>query len=133
MFTQCRITLRRAAAAHLHAVASVETHTQDAVVDVSVVNVLAPWHKAAGAARDGAAAAKRDDEKKAAYAARGDSGYKFTPFSVESLGRLGAPALSFITRLGRKASAASAGTFSSRQFVEGVLQDIAVILARYNC
>ena len=102
------------------------------MVDVSVANVLAPSHKAAAAARDGAAAAKRDAEKKAAYAARGDSGYKFTPFSVESLGRLGAPALSFITRLGRKASAASAGTFSSRQFVEGVLQDIAVILARYN-
>ena len=78
------------------------------------------------------AAAKRDAEKKAAYAARGDSGYKFIPFSVESLRRLGAPALAFIMRLSRKASAASAGTFLSRHFVEGVLQDIAVILARYN-
>ena len=94
--------------------------------------MLAASHKAAAAARDGAAAEKRDGEKTAAYAARGDSSFKFIPFSVGSLGRLGKPAISFVARLGRKASAASEGTFSAGQFVDGVLQEVAVILARYN-
>jgi hypothetical protein len=105
---------------------------ESVVIDVSVANVLAASHVAAAAARDGAAAAKRDEQKKAAYANRGDSGYKFIPFSVESLGRLGAPALSLLTKLGHTAAEASAGAFSSRQFVEGVLQEISIILAHYN-
>ena len=103
------------------------------VIDVSVINVLARSHVAAAAARDGAAAAKRDEQKKAAYAARGNSGaYKFIPFSVETLGRLGSPALSLLTKLGGAATEASAGAFSSRQFVDGVLQEISIILAHYN-
>jgi hypothetical protein len=105
---------------------------ENVVIDVSVINALAPSHVVAAAAQDGAAAAKRDEQKRAAYADRGDSGYKFIPFSVESLGRLGAPALSLLTKLGRTAAEASAGAFSSRQFVEGVLQEISVILAHYN-
>jgi hypothetical protein len=104
------------------------------VVDVSVINVLSKRaaHVAACAARDGAAAAKRDEEKKAAYAKRGDSGYKFIPFSVESLGRLGKPALSLLSQLGARASEASMGAFTSRQYIDGVLQEISVILNRFN-
>ena len=47
---------------------------------------------------DKAAAAKRDEAKRAAYSARGDSGYKLIPFSVESHGRLGKPAMAFTPR-----------------------------------
>ena len=93
---------------------------------------LSSSYVAAAAARDGAAAAKRDEVKRASYADRGDSGYKFTPFSVESLGRLGKPALSLLSKVGRMAAERSLGTFSSRQFIDGVLQEIAVILCRYN-
>ena len=102
------------------------------IIDVSVTNVLSSSYVAAAAARDGAAAAKRDEVKRASYADRGDSGYKFTPFSVESLGRLGKPALSLLSTVGRMAAERSLGTFSSRQFIDGVLQEIAVILCRYN-
>ena len=102
------------------------------MVDVSCINVLSRSCVEAAAARDGAAAAMRDEQKQAKYAARGDSGYKFTPFSVETSGRLGKPALALITKLGRKAAIASKGAFSGRQFQEGVMQEISVILAFYH-
>jgi hypothetical protein len=105
---------------------------QRAMVDVSCINVLSRACMRAAAASDGAAAAMRDEQKRAKYAARGDSGYNFTPFSVETSGRLGKPAVAFITKLGRKAAIASKGAFSSRQFVEGVLQEISVILSFYH-
>ena len=102
------------------------------MVDVSCINVLSQSCVDAAAARDGAAAAMRDEQKQAKYAARGDSGYKFTPFSVETSGRIGKPALALIKKLGRKAADASKGAFSGRQFQEGVLQEISVILAFYH-
>ena len=87
-------------------------------------------------ARDGGShithASKRDEAKRACYANRGDSGYNFTPFSVESLGRLGKPALTLLSKMGRMAAESSMGSFSSRQFVDAVLQDISVILCRYH-
>jgi hypothetical protein len=105
---------------------------EPAVIDVSVTNVLSTTLVAAAASRDGAAAAKRDEEKRKAYADRGDSGYKFTPFSVESLGRVGKPALTLLSKIGRRAAECSMGVFSSRQFVDGVLQEVSVILNCYN-
>jgi hypothetical protein len=105
---------------------------QRTMVDVSCINVLSQSCVVAAAARDGAAAAMRDEQKQAKYAARGDSGYNFTPFSVETSGRLGKPALALITKLSRKAAVASKGAFSGRQFQEGVMQEISVILAFYH-
>ena len=102
------------------------------VVDVVVVNVLSSNYVAAAAAEDGAAAARKDAEKTAKYAARGDAGYKFVPFSVESLGRLGKPALALLTKLGRLAAERSHGTLTVRQFVDGVLQEISVIVNNLN-
>ena len=37
-----------------------------------------------------------------------------------------------LTALGRKAAEASGGAFSSRLFVEGVLQEISILLAHFN-
>ena len=105
---------------------------ENVVVDVSVIHVLAASYLAAASAREGAAAAERDRQKRAAYAGRGDSGVKFIPFTVESLGRMGKPALGLLTSLGRRAADASGGTFSSRQFVDGVLQEVGVVLAHFN-
>ena len=81
---------------------------------------------------DGAAAARKDAEKTAKYAARGDTGYKFIPFSVESLGRLGKPALALLTKLGRLAAERSHDSLTVRQFVDGVLQEISVIVNNIN-
>ena len=105
---------------------------ENVVVDVSVIHVLAASYLAAASAREGAAAAERDRQKRAAYAGRGDSGVKFIPFTVESLGRMGKSALGLLTSLGRRAADASGGTFSSRQFVDGVLQEVSVVLAHFN-
>ena len=105
---------------------------QRTMVDVSCINVLSQSCVDAAAARDGAAAAMRDEQKQAKYAARGDSGYNFTPFSVETSGRIGKPALKLITMLSRKAAESGKGAFSGREFLEGVLQEISVILAFYH-
>jgi hypothetical protein len=105
---------------------------QRKMVDVSCINVLSRSCVGAAAAQDGAAAAIRDEQKRAKYGSRGDSGYEFIPFSVESHGRLGAPALKFLTKLGRTAADASKGAFTCRQFVDGVLQELSVILNFYH-
>jgi hypothetical protein len=102
------------------------------VIDVSVVCPGAQSYRAAAAADPGAAARARDHEKRRAYANRGDAGYTLLPFSVESHGRLGAPAMKLVSDLGRRVAEASGGVLRSGSFVEGVLQDISVALCRFN-
>ena len=102
------------------------------IIDVSVTNPLSASYVGAAAERAGAAAQKRDETKTAAYAAREDSGYKFIPFSVETHGRLGLPAMALLGQLGSAASEASLGAFSKTQFVNGVLQQLSAVLNKYN-
>ena len=40
--------------------------------------------------------------------------------------------MAFLTRLARKAALASEGPFSSRLFFETVLQEVSIVLARFN-
>jgi hypothetical protein len=74
-----------------------------AVVDVLVTHLAGVANRAAAAATDGAAAAKRDVEKRRAYNRLEPNGYCFTPFSVEAYGRLGMPAIALLGRLGVEA------------------------------
>ena len=102
------------------------------ILNVSVTNPLSASYVQAAAQCNGAAAQKRDKTKTTAYAARGDSGYKFIPFSVEAHGRLGQPAMALVGKLGSAASEASLGAFSKKQFVNGVLQQLSAVLNKYN-
>ena len=96
--------------------------------DVCVTNPLSASFVEAAAQCDGTAAQKRDEAKTAAYAARGDSGYKFIPVSVETHGRQGQPAMALLDTIGSAASKAVLGAFSKRRFIDGVLQQLSVVL-----
>jgi hypothetical protein len=100
------------------------------VGDVSIVHPAAPSFVAA-AATMGAAARSRDLFKRAHYARRGLSGgYELVPVSVESVGRLGAPAYAL---LGRVADvAADGGGVSKAACMESALQEMGVTLAKGN-
>ena len=101
-----------------------------AVADVSVVHPSGAACIGAAALHDGAAAAKRDTTKRAAYNALEPNGYDFIPFSVETYGRLGKPALGFLSQLGDEACAS--GTISKAAFVAGALRELSVGLCRGN-
>jgi hypothetical protein len=55
-----------------------------AIADVSVIHPLSINSLSAAAASPGAAAARRDHQKRTAYAGVEPNGYAFVPFSVES-------------------------------------------------
>ena len=74
------------------------------VVDVSVTQPAGAANRAAAANSDGAAAARRDAEKRRAYNRLQPNGYPFVPFSVETYGRLGKPAIALLGRLGVEAA-----------------------------
>jgi hypothetical protein len=99
------------------------------VVDVSVTHPGGVRNAAAASARAGAAAATRDAEKRGAYNRLDANGYPFVPFSVETYGRLGRPALALLGRLG--ALVDGAGT-SKSAFVRGALRELSVGLCRGN-
>jgi hypothetical protein len=83
----------------------------------------------AAALTDGAAAAaRRDTSKRAAYNALDPNGYDFVPFSAESYGRLGKPALALLSRFGEVAC--SSETVSKGAFVAGALRELSVGLCR---
>jgi hypothetical protein len=54
------------------------------------------------------------------------------PFSVETLGRLGQPAMGMLRQLGGMAARHSDGAFTQADFVSGVLKEIGCSLCRYN-
>jgi hypothetical protein len=96
------------------------------------VHPAAPSFVAAAAATTTCAAARnRDAFKRAHYARRGlGGGYELVPVSVESFGRLGAPAYAL---LGRVADvAADGGGVSKAAFMESALQEMGVTLAKGN-
>jgi hypothetical protein len=68
-----------------------------AIADVSIIHSTSlNTLSRAAAATAGAATSHRDRQKQTAYARVEPNGYSFVPFSVESYGRLGQPALAFV-------------------------------------
>jgi hypothetical protein len=74
------------------------------IADISVIHPLSINTLPAAAATAGAAAARRDQQKRAASARAEPNGYPFVPFSVESCGRLGQPAMKLLHALGDEAA-----------------------------
>ena len=101
------------------------------VVDVSVTHPAGAASRAAAANSDGAAAARRDAEKRRAYNRLEPNGYPFVPFSVETYGRLGKPAIALLGRLG--VEAAGVGGVSKSAFVRLAIRELSVGLCRGNC
>lgn len=100
------------------------------VVDISVIHPAASSHRDTAAAAAGNAAAKRDREKRQRYQLADPTGYAFTPFSVESYGRLGKPAMAILKQLADNAG--SAGSVRTGDFITNALREISVALVRGN-
>jgi hypothetical protein len=76
----------------------------------------------------GTAASHRDQQKRAAYTRVEPNG--FVPFSVETYGRLGQPAMKLSHDLGEEA--AGAGGVWRSSFVAGALRELSIALGRGN-
>jgi hypothetical protein len=74
------------------------------VADVSVTHPASSTNLAAAAQTDGAAAERWDEAERWPYNRLEPHGYPFIPFTVESYGRLGKPALCLVARLGLEAA-----------------------------
>jgi hypothetical protein len=100
------------------------------ITDISVIH--SPFVQILSRAADtaGAAASFPDQQKKAAYARVEPNGYGFVPFSVETYGRLGQPAMKLLHQLGDEA--AGAGGESQASFVSGSLRELSVGLVGGN-
>jgi hypothetical protein len=70
------------------------------VVDMSMTQPSGVASRRAAATMDGTAAARRHREKRRTYGQLEPKGYPFIPFSVETYGRLGKLAISFLGQLG---------------------------------
>jgi hypothetical protein len=101
-----------------------------AIADVSVIHPLSINYLSAAAASPGAAAARRDHQKRTAYAGVEPNGYAFVPFSMESYGLIGQPAMKLLHQLGDEA--AGPGGITRASFVAGTLQELSVGLCRGN-
>jgi hypothetical protein len=95
-----------------------------------VVHLLSINTPPQAATTAGAAASARDQRKGHAYAQVEPNGYCFVPFSVESYGRLGLPAMKFLHELGDKA--AGPGGVLRSSFVAGALREISIGLIPEN-
>ena len=100
-----------------------------AIVDVSVIHPCAASHIKHAKPEPGWAADRWDRDKHASYKQGGYEGYQFVPFSVESYGRLGKPAMAFLNKLSRDSGLH--GT-SRHAFLASALREISVALARGN-
>jgi hypothetical protein len=100
------------------------------IVDISITHPLAINTLAATATMAGAAAARRDQQKCATYSPVEPNGYPFVPFSVESYGRIGQPAMKLLHALGDEAAGPDGVTRAS--FVAGALREVSVGLCRGN-
>jgi hypothetical protein len=78
----------------------------------------------------GAAASHRDQLKRTAYARVEPHGYDFVPFSVETYGCLGQPAMKLLHLFGDEA--AGPGGVMRASFVNSALQELSVGLCRGN-
>jgi hypothetical protein len=95
------------------------------VVEMSIMHPTGVANQAAAATRDGAAAARRDREKRRTYGQLEPNGYPFIPFSVETYGRLGKPAISFLVQLGKEAEEAERKV-SKSGFVAAAIRELSV-------
>jgi hypothetical protein len=100
------------------------------VIDVSIIHPAASTYVRQAAGTDGAAAATRDQAKRARYQLANPDGYDFTPFSVETFGRIGKPAMVLINDLATAASAS--GSLHKDDFVTNALRDLSIALCRGN-
>jgi hypothetical protein len=100
------------------------------IVNISITHPLAINTLAEAATMAGAAAARRDQQKRAMYSRVQPDGYPFVPFSVESYGRIGQPAMKLLLALGDEA--AGLGGVTRASFVAGALREIGVGLCRGN-
>jgi hypothetical protein len=94
------------------------------IADISLIQPLSINTLSAAAATAGAAASRRDQQKRAAYARVEPNGYPFVPFSVDSYGRLGQPAMKLLHALGDEA--AGPGGVHRASFVAGALRELSV-------
>jgi hypothetical protein len=97
------------------------------VVDVSITHPSGVANRVAAATGDGAAVARRDREKRRTYGQL----EPFIPFSVETYGRLGKPAISFLGQLGLEAKEAGCKV-SKSGFVAAAIRELSVGLCRVN-
>jgi hypothetical protein len=100
------------------------------ISDISVIHPLSINTLPRAATTAGAAASHRDQQKRTAHARVEHNGYGFVPFSVESYGRLGHPAMKFLHDLGEEA--AGHGGVSRSSFVAGALRELSIGLCRGN-
>jgi hypothetical protein len=99
--------------------------------DVSVIHPASRSCAWEAARLPGWAAARRDAPKERAYR-RVSSGLPFVPLSVESFGRLGAPALSLLCSLADHAVQVGGSGLSRDAFNSGALRELGVALCRGN-
>jgi hypothetical protein len=100
------------------------------VIDVSIVHPAASTYMRQAASTEGAAAAARDQAKRARYQLTNPDGYDFIPFSVETFGRIGKPAMALINTLA--SSAAASATVYKDGFVTSALRELSIGLCRGN-
>jgi hypothetical protein len=94
------------------------------VADISVFHPLSVYTLSPAAAEAGAAASRRDQQKRNAYARVEHNGYGCVPCSVESYGRLGKPVVKLLHDLGDEAGGPGGATRAS--FVAGSLRVLSV-------
>jgi hypothetical protein len=100
------------------------------ITDISVIHPLSLNIISRAATAAGAAAFHRDQRKRTVYARVEPHGYGFVPFSVETYGRLGQPAMKLLHSLGDEA--AGPGGVTRASFVNGALRELSVGLCRGN-
>ena len=100
------------------------------VVDVTVVHPCAASYVDAAARTAGAAAERREREKRRRYQRDEPDGYSFTGFVVESLGRIGKEGMSFLNTLADKA--AESGDVQRGEFMRNALTAVSVALCKGN-
>jgi hypothetical protein len=98
------------------------------ITDISVIHPLSLNIIFRAATTAGAAASHRNQLKRTAYARVEPHGYSFVPFSVETFGRLGQPAIKLLHLLGDEA--AGPGGVTRASFVNGALRERSVGLCR---
>jgi hypothetical protein len=101
------------------------------VGDVSVIHPAAASFAGGAARAPGFASAARDASKRRAYW-QVSSALPFVPMSVESFGRLGAPALTLLEDLADQAVQAGGPGLSRAFFISGALRELSVALCRDN-
>jgi hypothetical protein len=103
------------------------------IVDVVVTHPARQDCLGQACTRAGLAAQRAEEGKVRAFRRFGDAGqYEFVPFALESYGRLGASAQSFLKRLGEVA--AGRGNISKSAFVRSAYKEVSQVtgLTPYN-